>query len=100
MTRALSREQAIEPAEAALLFIDVQNYSANPEGPRFKTMSAAEREAQYGFFFRTMQATAIPNMRRLQAACRGAGIEVMYTVIESLTLDGRDRSLDYKISGL
>jgi ureidoacrylate peracid hydrolase len=39
-------------------------------------------------------------MRRVQAACRRAGIEVLYTVIESLTQDGRDRSLDYKISGL
>ena len=39
-------------------------------------------------------------MQRLQAACRRAGIEVMYTVIESLTRDGRDRSLDYKICGL
>ena len=38
-------------------------------------------------------------MQRLQAACREAGIEVMYTTIESLTLDGRDRSLDYKITG-
>ena len=38
-------------------------------------------------------------MQRLQAACRAAGIEVMYTVIESLTRDGRDRSLDYKITG-
>jgi ureidoacrylate peracid hydrolase len=100
MTRALSREQAIEPAQAALLFIDVQNYSAHPEAPRFKIMSAAEREARFGLFFRTMQATAIPNMQRIQAACRGAGIEVMYTVIENLTRDGRDRSLDYKISGL
>ena len=33
------------------------------------------------------------------AACRGSGVEVIYTVIECLTLDGRDRSLDYKISG-
>jgi len=32
-------------------------------------------------------------------AARRAGIEVIYTVIESLTADGRDRSLDYKISG-
>jgi ureidoacrylate peracid hydrolase len=35
----------------------------------------------------------------LQRACRRAGIEVIYTLIESLTADGRDRSLDYKISG-
>lgn len=31
--------------------------------------------------------------------CRDAGMEVMYTVIQSLTANGRDRSLDYKISG-
>ena len=35
----------------------------------------------------------------LQLACRRAGIEVTYTLIESLTADGRDRSLDYKITG-
>jgi len=39
-------------------------------------------------------------MRRLQLACRKAGVEVMYTVIQSLTEDGRDIGLDYKISGL
>ena len=38
-------------------------------------------------------------MQVLQTACRQAGIEVIYTTIESLTLDGRDRSLDYKITG-
>ena len=27
-------------------------------------------------------------------------IEAIFTTIESLTLDGRDRSLDYKISGI
>jgi ureidoacrylate peracid hydrolase len=38
-------------------------------------------------------------MIQLLAACRAARIEVMYTVIESLTCDGRDRSLDYRITG-
>ena len=38
-------------------------------------------------------------MQAIQCACRRAGVEVMYTTIESLTLDGRDRSLDYKITG-
>ena len=38
-------------------------------------------------------------MQAIQSACRTAGVEVMYTTIESLTLDGRDRSLDYKITG-
>jgi ureidoacrylate peracid hydrolase len=38
-------------------------------------------------------------MQRLQRACRHAGVEILYTTIESLTKDGRDRSLDYKITG-
>jgi ureidoacrylate peracid hydrolase len=38
-------------------------------------------------------------MVRLQASCRRASIEVTYTIIESMTADGRDRSLDYKITG-
>ena len=38
-------------------------------------------------------------MQALQPAARRARVEVIYAVIENLTKDGRDRSLDYKISG-
>jgi ureidoacrylate peracid hydrolase len=96
----LSRDIEIDPAHAALLFIDVQNYTARPDGGEYARMDPAARNERYGWFFRTLQQTAVPNMQRLQAACRRGGIEVLYTVIESLTRDGRDRSLDYKISGL
>jgi ureidoacrylate peracid hydrolase len=96
----LSRDVETEPAHAALLFIDVQNYTATEGGGEYAGMDPAERDARYGWFFRTLRETAVPNMQRLQSACRRAGIEVLYTVIESLTQDGRDRSLDYKISGL
>ena len=37
-------------------------------------------------------------LQRLLAAFRAAGGEVIYTVMENLTDDGRDRSLDYKLS--
>jgi ureidoacrylate peracid hydrolase len=47
----------------------------------------------------SLRDTVLPNIRRLQSTCRGAGIEVVYSVIEN-TRDGRDRSLDYKISGI
>jgi ureidoacrylate peracid hydrolase len=96
----LSREVEIDPARAALLFIDVQNYSADRNGGAYAGLGEEEKEARYGFFFRVMRDVAVPNMRRLQAACRRGGIEVLYTVIESLTRDGRDRSLDHKISGI
>ena len=95
-----TRDVPVEPRSTALLFIDVQNYSANPDAPRFLHMQNDERERVYGWFFETMRRSALPNMQRLQAACRRAGIEVMYTVIENLTRDGRDRSLDHKICGL
>jgi ureidoacrylate peracid hydrolase len=96
----LSRDIPIDRAHAALLFVDVQNYNARPDGGEYAALSPDEREARYGEYFRTMDATALPNMRVLQAACRSAGIEVLYTVIEAMTQDGRDMSLDYKISGL
>ncbi len=96
----LSRDVPIDPAHAALLIIDVQNYCCRPDGGEYAGLSAAEREDRYGAFFRTLRDTAVPNMQKLQAACRRARIEVLYTVIEALTKDGRDQSLDYKISGL
>lgn len=95
----LSREIEIDPDHAALLFIDVQNFNARRDGGEYAGMSADELETRFGEFFRALEETALPNMRRLMLACRAGGIEVMYTVIESLTKDGRDRSLDYKISG-
>ena len=95
----LSRDVPVMPAQAALLLIDVQNYSM-ADGGQHAGMDRDEVERQYGYFFREMRLRAIPNMQRLQAACRRAGIETIYTVMASLTEDGRDLSLDYKISGL
>jgi ureidoacrylate peracid hydrolase len=99
MTQTLSREVPIEPAHTALLFVDVQKYNCTWDGGEYAHLNAAEKEARYAYFFRTLQASALPNMVRLQQACRRGGIEVTYTIVESLTADGRDRSLDYKITG-
>ena len=99
MTQPLSREIAIEPAHTVLLFVDVQKYNCSRDGGEYAHLGPGEKEERYGYFFRTLQDSALPNMARLQQACRRAAIEVLYTVIESLTADGRDRSLDYKITG-
>jgi ureidoacrylate peracid hydrolase len=84
----LSREVPIDPAHAAFLIIDVQNYCVRTEGGKTE------------YFRQSLQDAVLPNIRRLQSACRQAGIEVLYSVIENMTRDGRDRSLDYKISGI
>ena len=84
----LSREVPIDPAHAALLIIDVQNYCI------------AAKASKSEYFGDSLRDTVLPNIRRLQTACRRGGIEVVYSVIENITRDGRDRSLDYKISGI
>ena len=97
----LSREIPVVKARTALLFIDVQNFNARPDGGEYKGMGLTPEQAlsRHAYFFERLDRIVIPNMQRLQTACRQSGIEVLYTVIESLTRDGRDRSRDYKITG-
>ena len=78
----------IEAGRTALLLIDVQNY----------VLDEAQHPPRPEFYARACE-TVLPNLRRLQDWARRGGIEVVFTVIESLTRDGRDRSLDYKLSG-
>jgi ureidoacrylate peracid hydrolase len=99
MSHPTSREIAVEPRHTTLLFIDVQNYCATRTGGEFAAHNPETFREKLGYFFDEMEGRVVPNMRRLQAGCRKAGIEVMYTVIRNLTRDGRDRSLDYKITG-
>ena len=94
-----TREIPLDPKASALLFIDVQNFSVRRDGGEFKDVPDEEIKGKYGYYFDRLHSVAIPNMQRLQKAFRSAGIEVLYTTIESLTKDGRDRSLDYKITG-
>lgn len=86
------RERAIEPDRTALLVIDLQKGLYNEE-----RISA---EPDRSHLFQRIENVVIPNGQRLIASFRMARAEVIYTTIECLTLDGRDRSLDYKISGL
>jgi ureidoacrylate peracid hydrolase len=60
-------------------------------------MNGITQDETHSYYFQRLKDIE-PNWVALQAAARKAGVEVMYTVIQSLTKDGRDRSLDYKIS--
>lgn len=95
----LSRDVPVKRGATALLFVDVQNYSMEGGG-KYSGPEAAKEAARHEYFLREARERVVPNMQRLQSACRKAQVEVMYTVIEALTLDGRDMGLDYKISGL
>lgn len=85
--RGLSRDRDIVPARTALLVVDVQNATFNSDQERLRPE-----------FFVAARDVVIPNLVRLIAASRASGVEVIYTVMENLTRDGRDRSLDYKLS--
>lgn len=95
----LNRNIPVQPAQTALLVIDVQNYTME-DGGEYAGMEPEEIERRCGYFFREMRGRAIPNIQSLLRAARGARIEVIYTVIASHCRDGRDLSLDYKISNL
>lgn len=98
-TETLSREIPLVLGQSALLFIDVQNFCAHRDGGEFKDFSAEEMQRKYTYYFDHLERSVLPNMQRLQAAFRSTSGEIIYTTIESLTRDGRDRSLDYKITG-
>jgi ureidoacrylate peracid hydrolase len=91
-----TREVPIEPRHAAFLIVDVQNYCAHPDGAGSHKLDAQQRH----YFLHSLRETVLPNLQLLQSACRRAHIEVVYAAVENMTRDGRDRSLDYKISGI
>ena len=99
MTETFTRDVAIDPAHAALIFIDVQNYATEREAVDFKALTESE-SAKYDYYFQRLAHVALPNMQAVQKAARAVKVEVIYAVIENLTADGRDRGLDYKISGI
>lgn len=74
-------------ARTGLLVIDVQNWVMDEENRQPRPE-----------FYADARGIVIPHIARLIHACRGHGIEVIYTVMENYTADGRDRSLDYKLS--
>lgn len=79
---------APDPATTALVLIDVQRHVLDPakHPPRSE-------------FYRRAETVVLPTLARLLDALRSRGVEIVHTVIESLTADGRDRGLDYKLSG-
>lgn len=84
-----ARNQPIDARRTALIVIDVQNW-----------VFEEQARVANAYFQHRLHDLVLPNLQRLIRTARDIGTEVMYTVIENLTRDGRDRSLDYKISGI
>ena len=84
----------------ALLCIDVQYMDAHPDfglGARAKALGLHDK---LGYYWSRLGELVIPNMQRVLAAARKAGIEVIHVRVATQTADGRDNTLRYKALGL
>ena len=89
------RETRFSPADTALLFVDMQKIfclpGKDPAHPDFGPDT---------YYHRRLREMVIPNQVKMLARARASGMQVMHTIIEALTEDGRDVSLDHRLSNL
>ena len=89
------RDVPFERDSTALLFVDLQEIYCRP--------GLDPAHASWGvdhYYFQRLRETAIPNQIKLLEAARAARINVLHTIIEALTKDGRDISLDHRLSNI
>ncbi|MBC7739921.1 MAG: cysteine hydrolase [Candidatus Saccharibacteria bacterium] len=89
------RETDYHARTTALLLVDMQKLfctpGLDPDHP--------EMDANHPYHQR-LSRLVIPNQIALLAAARAAGVQVIHTIIQALTEDCRDVSLDHRLSGL
>jgi len=80
---------AITRASSALIVVDMQKVDAHPDLGMGAKVRAAGIDANFAYYWQAVQA-AVQNQQRLLTACRVAGIQVIYTRIETQTRNARD----------
>ncbi len=88
------RSMGYEAGRTSFLLVDMQRIWAEP------MMDPTHPHPADSYFMQRVHGTVIPNQVRILNAFRKAGENVLHTIIESLTADGRDRSLDHKLSNM
>lgn len=94
-------DKALSLHNVALLVIDLQFLDAAQGFGVFADVaqSGVPLEAQE-YYFKRLDHVVLPNVRRLQDAFRDLNLEVIHTRIQSLTQNGRDRSVGHQRLGL
>jgi len=90
----LTRDSAYEPGKTSLLLVDMQRIWCEPD------LDPTHPQDADSYYHRRLREQVVPNQKRILDAARAAGCNVLHTIIQSLTNDGRDRSLDHKLSGM
>jgi nicotinamidase-related amidase len=89
------RDVPYTPGRTGLLFVDMQKMfctpGIDPDHPELD-----ERL----YYHRRLKETVVPNQVRLLERARAKRVQVLHTIIEALTVDCRDASLDHKLSNL
>lgn len=94
-------EKSLQLHKVALMVIDVQYLDGAPGHGVFADIekSGVPVEAQE-YYFKRLDHVVLPNIARLQQSFRLNKLEVIHTRIQSMTMDGRDRSVGHKRLGL
>lgn len=90
----LRRDSPYEAGMTSLLFVDMQRIWCEPD------LDPTHPQDAGSYYHRRLREMVVPNQVRILEAARAAGSNVLHTIIQSLTLDGRDRSLDHKLSDM
>lgn len=85
----------IDPRKTALLIIDMQRYFVSPYYPLMQTFEKLEPGVT-GPYCERVNATVIPNIKRLQNCFRAQHLPIIYTAIGTCTNDGRDLNQMWK----
>jgi biuret amidohydrolase len=89
------RDAPYRHGETAVLFVDMQTIWCTPGlDPNHPEARADD------YYHARLRAKTIPNQVALLNEARRQGFEVLHTIIEALTPDGRDRSPDHVLSNI
>jgi len=89
-----SRRAPLIPSETALLIVDVQKWTCTRGFGRGGSVD------EWEYFFDRVNEIVLPNIKKLLVEFRAQDMDIIFTCVESLTVDGRDLSTDYKLSGI
>ena len=90
----LRRDSAYEDSKTSVLFVDMQRIWCEPN------LDPTHPQDANSYYHRRLRELVIPNQIKILEAARKANCNILHTIIQSLTKDGRDRSLDHKLSNM
>lgn len=79
----------LDPQKTALLVIDMQRYFVSPDYPFAQVFERLVPGSTAAYFDR-VNATVLPNIKRLQQYFRACGLPIIYTATGSCMPDGQD----------